>query len=214
MILGAVTFWFLSTSDPDSKGLGSEKHQSEAGKGASLSGGSVARNEAEGEKGQGARGGFATGNSEQGGQKARVRATSSEGPNPFPKAKKAWSKLPAAIQAGLQKYVRSSAAIADAGMVRNFRLAMDEVYVRDPETGKGRGVLVAPASDLSGLLAQMERVQAETGLVPELVMYEEGVERNEFTRRVVTRELMLESDSQVAADEAAQSAGLIFRDAP
>jgi subtilisin-like proprotein convertase family protein len=139
---------------------------------------------------------------------------SAEGPNPFPKTKKAWSQLPAETQARLQRYVRSSAGIADAGMVRNFRLAMDELYVRDPETGKGTGVMVAPASDLSGLLAQMEKVQAETGLVPELVMYEEGMERNEFTRRVVTRELMLESDSQAAADQEAQSAGLVFRDAP
>jgi len=50
--------------------------------------------------------------------------------------------------------------------------------------------------------------------VPELVMYEEGVERTEFTRRVVTRELMLESESQATADQVAKSAGLVFRDAP
>jgi subtilisin family serine protease len=91
---------------------------------------------------------------------------------------------------------------------------MDELYVRDPETGKGKGVTVALASDLAALMAQMEKVQTETGFVPELVMYEEGVERTEFTRRVVTRELMLESDSQATADQAAKLAGLVFRDAP
>jgi subtilisin-like proprotein convertase family protein len=63
-------------------------------------------------------------------------------------------------------------------------------------------------------MAQMEKVQAETGFVPELVMYEDGAERNEFTRRVVTRELMLESESQATADQVAKSAGLVFRDAP
>ena len=212
-MLGLATvlgFFLFSTSDPNSKESGRENQRGEAGEAGNPSEGAVAGNEVEGEKMQEARGKPGAMAQDQ----TKKQPISAEGPNPFPKAKKAWSKLPAEIQARLQKYARSSATIADAGMVRNFRLAMDEVYVRDPETGKGRGVLVAPASDLSGLLAQMERVQAETGLVPELVMYEEGVERNEFTRRVVTRELMLESDSQVAADEAAQSAGLIFRDAP
>ena len=116
--------------------------------------------------------------------------------------------------ARLQKYASTPAVVADAGMVRNFRLAMDELYVRDPETGKGKGVTVALASDLAALMAQMEKIQTETGFVPELVMYEDGAERNEFTRRVVTRELMLESDSQATADQAAKSASLVFRDAP
>jgi hypothetical protein len=163
-------FFIFSTSDPNSKISGRENQPSETAKGDSLNEGAVAQDEVKGERGQGAGEGSEQGGSEQGEKKAGVRTTSSEGPNPFPKAKKAWSKLPAEIQARLQKYARSSATIADAGMVRNFRLAMNELYVRDPDTGKGMGVMVAPASDLSGLLAQMERVQAETGLVPELVM--------------------------------------------
>jgi len=138
----------------------------------------------------------------------------STGPNPFTREKKTWSQLPVATMARLQKYASTPAVVADAGGVRNFRLAMDELYVRDPETGKGKGVTVASASDLATLMAQMEKVQTDTGFVPELVMYEDGVERNEFTRRVVTRELMLESASQAAADQAAKSAGLVFRDAP
>jgi len=136
------------------------------------------------------------------------------GPNPFNREKKTWSQLPVATMARLQKYAANPAVVADAGAVRNFRLAMDELYVRDPETGKGKGITVVSVSDLAGLMAQMEKVQAETGFVPELVMYEDGVERNEFTRRVVTQELMLESDSQATADQAAKSAGLVFRDAP
>ena len=193
---------------------GKEQQQSEAGEAGNPSEKAVAGNEVEGERGQGAKEGVAAGHSEQVGQKAGVRATSSEGPNPFPKVKKEWSQLPDETKARLQKYSTTSATIADAGMVRSFRLAMDELYVRDPETGKGKGVTVSPATGISGLLAQMEKVQAETGLVPELVMYEEGAERNEFTRRVVTRELMLESDSQATADQVAKSAGLVFRDAP
>lgn len=143
-----------------------------------------------------------------------AKGVNSTGPNPFPRLKKTWSQLPVTTMARLQKYASTPAVVADAGMVRNFRLAMDELYVRDPETGKGKGVTVALASDLAALMAQMEKVQSETGLVPELVMYEEGVERTEFNRRVVTRELMLESDSQATADQAAKSAGLVFRDAP
>ena len=209
-LASVLGFFLFSTSDPDSGVSGKGNQRSEAGEAGNPSQKAVAGNEVEGEKGQEARGKPGAMAQDQ----TKKEPISAEGPNPFPKTKKAWSQLPAETQARLQRYVRSSAGIADAGMVRNFRLAMDELYVRDPETGKGTGVMVAPASDLSGLLAQMERVQAETGLVPELVMYEEGMERNEFTRRVVTRELMLESDSQAAADEAAQSAGLVFRDAP
>jgi len=193
---------------------GKERQQSEAGEAGNPSEKAVVGNEVEGERGQGAKEGVAAGHSEQGGQKAGVRATYSEGPNPFPKVKKEWSQLPDETKARLQKYSTTSATIADAGMVRSFWLAMDELYVRDPATGKGKGITVSPATGISGLLAQMDKVQAETGLVPELVMYEEGAERNEFTRRVVTRELMLESDSQATADQAAMSAGLVFRDAP
>ena len=149
-----------------------------------------------------------------GGATDPAKGVNSTGSSPFTREKKTWSQLPVATMARLQKYASTPAVVADAGMVRNFRLAMDELYVRDPETGKGKGVTVASASDLAALMAQMEKVQSETGLVPELVMYEEGVERNEFTRRVVTRELMLESASQATADQAAKSAGLVFRDAP
>ena len=149
-----------------------------------------------------------------GGATDPAKGVNSTGSNPFTRERKTWSQLPVATMARLQKYASTPAVVADAGMVRNFRLAMDELYVRDPETGKGKGVTVASASDLAALMAQMEKVQSETGLVPELVMYEDGVERNEFTRRVVTRELMLESDSQATADQAAKLAGLVFRDAP
>ena len=203
-----LAFFIFSTSDPNST------ESATAGESSDLSQEPVVENEVEGGKGQGASEEVATGNSDQGGQSAGVRATSAEGPNPFPKVKKAWTQLPDETKARLQKYPKSAATISDAGMVRSFRLAMDELYVRDPETGKGKSVKVTPASDLAGFLAEMEKVQAETGLVPELVMYEEGVERNEFTRRVVTQELMLESDSQATADQAAESAGLVFRGAP
>lgn len=149
-----------------------------------------------------------------GGATDPAKGVNSTGSNPFTRERKTWSQLPVATMARLQKYASTPAVVADAGMVRNFRLAMDELYVRDPETGKGKGVTVASSSDLLALMAQMEKLQSETGLVPELVMYEDGVERNEFTRRVVTRELMLESASQATADQAAKSAGLVFRDAP
>jgi subtilisin family serine protease len=151
---------------------------------------------------------------QNGGATDSAKGVNFSGPNPFPREKKTWSQLPVTTMARLRKYASTPVVVADAGMVRNFRLAMDELYVRDPETGKGKGVTVASASNLAALMAQMEKVQSETGLVPELVMYEEGVERTEFTRRVVTRELMLESDSQATADQAAKSASLVFRDAP
>ena len=82
-----MAFFIFSTSDPNSRKSAKENQTSGAEDGGSLSEGAVARNEVEGEKGQGAKEGVVTSNSEQGEQRTRVRATSSEGPNPFPKVK-------------------------------------------------------------------------------------------------------------------------------
>ncbi len=91
---------------------------------------------------------------------------------------------------------------------------MDELALRDPASGKGASKPVGPAANIASLLAEMDRLQAETGLVPELVMYEQGSPRTPFTRRTVTRELLLESPSRADVERVAKTAGLSFKSAP
>ncbi|MFO1520510.1 MAG: hypothetical protein U1G05_00375 [Kiritimatiellia bacterium] len=57
-------------------------------------------------------------------------------------------------------------------MERAFELALDELVVRDPVTGKDRTIAVGPAPDRAALLLdEWARVRRETGLEPGLVLY-------------------------------------------
>ena len=105
-------------------------------------------------------------------------------------------------------------AYFDAGLERSFELALNELVVRDPDTGKDRTIAIGPAADRAALLDEWARVWRETGLEPGLVLYPTNRERSEFTRRVVTREVLVQSSDADAARMAAQEAGLAFDSAP
>ena len=102
----------------------------------------------------------------------------------------------------------------DAGLERAFELALDELVVRDPDTGKDRMIAVGPAADRAALLDELARVRRETGLEPGLVLYPTNRERSEYTRRIVTREVLVQASDADAARAATQSAGLAFASAP
>lgn len=74
-------------------------------------------------------------------------------------------------------------AVQDAGVPRNFVLALDEMWVTDRE-GKGRVVSVDAASPEE--LEQIVLASSASGEPAQALLYEEGAERNEFTRRVVS----------------------------
>ena len=74
-------------------------------------------------------------------------------------------------------------AVQDAGVPRNFVLALDEIWVTDHE-GKGRVVSVGAASPEE--LEQMVLASSASGEPAQAVLYEDGVDRNEFSRRVVS----------------------------
>ncbi len=95
-------------------------------------------------------------------------------------------------------------AVLDGGVPRNFVLALDEIWVADAD-GKGRVVAVDAASpeqleeSVLGFSASGESAQA--------VLYEEGAERNEFTRRIVSSLVTVQLSEGSEPAEIAQLAG-------
>ena len=89
-------------------------------------------------------------------------------------------------------------------MPRNFVLALDEIWVTDPD-GKGRVVSVDAASPEE--LEQIVLSSSASGEPAQAVLYEEGVERNEFTRRAVSPLVTVQLSEGVDPVLIAQSVG-------
>jgi len=113
------------------------------------------------------------------------------------------------LEAALQQPV----SIEHGGALRELVLAKDELYVRDAD-GKGRVVAIPSASHAAALLEQWQKIQTATGSAPELVLYPPNAPRNDSTRRIVTRDILIEADSRSAADALAAASGLDFKSAP
>lgn len=73
--------------------------------------------------------------------------------------------------------------VEDAGLPRSFVLALDEIWVTGPD-GKGRVVSVDASS--AEELEQLVLASSASWQPAQAVLYEEGAERNEFTRRVIS----------------------------
>jgi subtilisin-like proprotein convertase family protein len=88
-----------------------------------------------------------------------------------------------------QSSLPTSLTFTDAGMPRDFELALDEVYTKD-SNGKGTPVPVqaSSADELEKIIAGLDPTHSG-GVFP--VLYERGAERNEFTRRIVTEKVTI-----------------------
>jgi subtilisin family serine protease len=104
-------------------------------------------------------------------------------------------------------------SIEHGGTLRALTLAKDELYVRDTD-GIGRVISIPLIASASELLDQIAKVQKETASAPELILYPPGAARNESTRRIVTRDILIEADSRHEADSLAAASGLAFKSAP
>jgi len=113
----------------------------------------------------------------------------------------------------LEAVLDQPVSIEHGGAMRELALAKDELYVRNAD-GKGRVVSIPSATSASDLLCQIEKLQKETGSAPELILYPTGAVRNDSTRRIVTRDILIEADSRSAADSLASASGLSFKSAP
>ncbi len=93
--------------------------------------------------------------------------------------------------------------IEDAGQPRVMTVAMDEVFVGPP--GKGRVSKISARSNIADLRRFARDQEKSTGNTTLLVMYEEGRERNDYSRRIVTGRLLLQVkdgfDAQAIAAE-------------
>jgi subtilisin-like proprotein convertase family protein len=92
----------------------------------------------------------------------------------------------------------------DAGMPRNFVLALDEIWVTDAE-GKGRVVAVEAAS--AEELEQLVLAPSAAGESAQAILYEDGATRNEFTRRIVSSLVTVRLDEGSDPAEVARLGG-------
>jgi len=111
----------------------------------------------------------------------------------------------------LEAVLNQPVSIEHGGALRELALAKDELYVRNSD-GIGRVLSIPSASSARELLDQIEKLQKETGSAPELILYPPGAMRDDSTRRIVTRDILIEADSRSAADSLASS--LSFKSAP
>ena len=130
---------------------------------------------------------------------------------PLPSLVAAASPIRPETTAFLEAILNQPVSIDHGGALRELALAKDELYVRDSD-GVGRVVSIPSASNASELLGQIEKLQKETGSAPELILYPPGAMRDDSTRRIVTRDILIEADSRSAADSLAS--GLSFKSAP
>jgi subtilisin-like proprotein convertase family protein len=92
--------------------------------------------------------------------------------------------------------------IHDAGQLRNFEVATDEL-----ELGRGRGVQrMAPFRDPAAIQDHAESLR-RSGQECRLVLYEQGLPRNEHTRRILTREVVINCPTAEDVSEAVRAAG-------
>ena len=132
---------------------------------------------------------------------------------PMPRSVAAASSIRPETAAFLEAVLNQPVSIEHGGAMRELALAKDELYVRNAD-GKGRVVTIPSATSASDLLGQIEKLQKETGSAPELILYPTGAARNDSTRRIVTRDILIETDSRSAADALASASGLSFKSAP
>lgn len=93
--------------------------------------------------------------------------------------------------------------IEDGGSEKGFRLALDEIAVRDAD-GKERIVPLQPAATREGYASRVKGFAKEGEVLP--VFYPEGEERTVYNRRLVTSSVLVEASE--GSDRAALPAAL------
>ncbi len=112
----------------------------------------------------------------------------------------------------LARLMSAPIQVPDGGAMRQFQLATGELYIRN--RGGAPRILSIPASQTAAeFQAAIEKARAESGTEPELVLYPAGFPRNESTRRIVTREVVINAPVRGQADAIAEAQGLVFKKA-
>ncbi|MEA3187937.1 MAG: hypothetical protein QOD99_1767 [Chthoniobacter sp.] len=99
--------------------------------------------------------------------------------------------------------------IADAGQRRTFEVATDEVHSTTPARGRLPRRVSRTASP-QAVRAEAARLSRATGEETELVLYEKDLPHNEWTRRLLTKEIAVRVKEGADPKKIADSQGLIF----
>jgi hypothetical protein len=100
--------------------------------------------------------------------------------------------VPLAVAAVLRaESVNGELVIQDGGQSRPFELALDELWIEGTNAALCSFAPIRDAEALRALIHARQRLQTNT---VSLVLYEAGTARNEFTRRLLTRDLLIHID--------------------
>ncbi len=107
--------------------------------------------------------------------------------------------------------VRERYTIEDGGRARAFVVAHDEIHIADSDRRARKQVLAGLATAEAARLAA-ERHAVMTGEDAELVLYEDGTPRTDFTRRILTKNIAVHLRAGADADAVAAAAqGVVSR---
>jgi subtilisin-like proprotein convertase family protein len=112
--------------------------------------------------------------------------------------------------ARLTSLLSAPITMSHGGAKQIFELATDELYLRLPD-GSQSVVSIPKASTPEEFIATIKKARVEHGVEPELVLYIAGAPRNEFSRRIVTREVVISAESKAQADTLAKKGTLVFK---
>lgn len=115
--------------------------------------------------------------------------------------------------AQIAPFLSAPITLQDGGPKRPFELATDELYLRQAD-GDNRVVKVPKTDTPEAFAAAIQKARTEHGSEPELVLYPAGLPRNEYTRRIVTREVVVNAPTRAEADVLAAAQGLVFQKSP
>lgn len=92
--------------------------------------------------------------------------------------------------------------IDDGGYPRSFQVALDELSVATA-AGERETKTVAAAGTVAEIRRRAAELRQATGADAELVLYEVGAPRNPYTRRVLTKQVLVRAESGAELDAAA-----------
>ena len=113
----------------------------------------------------------------------------------------------ASISSASAREISQNYSIHDRGQLRHFEISTEEVQPRkDALSTKFK-----PLANAEAVRQHAKILSEASGQEVELVLYERGGARNQFTRRILTKEILVELQPHVDAEKLARTLGLRFR---
>lgn len=108
---------------------------------------------------------------------------------------------------GWAQELKPSYSIHDRGQLRQFEISMDEVQSSD----EGVSQKIRPRANVEEVRQHARSLSETSGKPVELVLYERGAPRNQFTRRVLTKDILVQLQPGTDAVALARTLGLQLR---